>query len=143
MAALGRGWRSVLALVVGALVVAGTLFGSDDWFPFAPMRQYAYAVDPDGRTSTHVVEGIGPAGDAVPIGYEDIAMRPAELEGLLRPLETRTERLAEVLATFRTRRPDAPPTVGIRYVRRVVQLEDRRPTGPHVVELARYEEQER
>ena len=32
MSALGRGWRSAVALVVGVLVIAGTLFGSDDWF---------------------------------------------------------------------------------------------------------------
>lgn len=139
MGALGRGWRSAIALVVGLLVVVGTLFGSDDWFPFAPMRQYAYAVDPDGRVSTHFVEGIGVDGDRVRITYDAIGMRPAELEGILRPVDTRTERLSEVLATFRSRRPDAPPTVGIRYVRRLVQLEDRRPTPPELVELGRYE----
>jgi hypothetical protein len=138
MSALGRGWRSVVALVVGVLVVAGTVLGSDDLFPFAPMRQYAYAVDPDGGVSTHFVEGIGPDGEPVRIAYDAIDMRPAELEGILRPVGTRTERLAEVLATFRSRHPDAPPTVGIRYVRRRVQLVDRRPGPPELIELERY-----
>ena len=139
MAALGRGWRSAIALVAGVLVIAGTLFGSDDWFPFAPMRQYAYAVDPDGAVSTHFVEGIGVDGEPVRITYDDIDLRPAELEGILRPLETRSERLSEVLATFRSRRPDAAPTVGIRYVRRRVQLVDRRPRPPELIELGRFE----
>lgn len=139
MSALGRGWRSAVALVVGVLVIAGTLFGSDDWFPFAPMRQYAYAVDPNGGVSTHFVEGIGVDGGPVQITHDAIDMRPAELEGILRPVETRTERLSEVLATFRSRRPDAPPTVGIRYVRRRVQLVDRRPSPPELIELGRYE----
>lgn len=139
MSARGRGWRSAVALVVGLLVVAGTVVGSDDWFPFAPMRQYAYAVDPNGGVSTHFVEGIGVDGGAVRITYGDIDMRPAELEGILRPVETRTERLAEVLATVRARRPDAAPMVGIRYVRRRVQLVDRRPSPPELIELGRYE----
>lgn len=139
MSALGRGWRSAVALVVGVLVVTGTLFGSDDGFPFAPMRQYAYAVDPNGGVSTHFVEGIGVDGEPVPISYDAIDMRPAELEGILRPVESRTDRLAEVLDTFRARRPEAPPTVGIRYLRRRVQLVDRRPSAPELIELGRYE----
>jgi hypothetical protein len=139
MSARGRGWRSAVALVVGVLVITGTVLGSDDWFPFAPMRQYAYAVDPNGGVSTHFVEGIGVDGEPVRITYGDIDMRPAELEGILRPVETRTERLSEVLATFRSRSPDGPPTVGIRYVRRRVQLVDRRPSPPELIELGRYE----
>lgn len=142
MALQARVWRSAVVAVVAVLAVLGTVVGTDDWFPFAPMSQYAYAVDPDGRISTHVVEGIGADGAPVRIGYRALDMRPAELEGLLRPLDTRTERLAEVLATFRARRPDAPATVGIRYLRTVVQLDDRRPTEPRVVELGRYEERE-
>ena len=134
----GRLRRSVASVVVVGLLVLGTVVGSDDWFPFAPMRQYAYAVDPDGRVSTHVVEGIGPGGVPVDISFDDIDMRPAELEGLLSDPATRSERLADVLATFRADHPDAPPTVGIRYLRTVVQLEDRRVTAPRVVELGRY-----
>ncbi|MGK2928833.1 MAG: hypothetical protein ACSLFO_04575 [Acidimicrobiales bacterium] len=140
MAARGRVWRSVTAVLVGVLAVLGTIVGTDDWFPFTPMSQYAYAVDPDGRTSTHVVEAIGLDGHPVPITYHDLDMRPAELEGLLRPLATRSERLGAVLATFRLRRPDAPPTVGIRYLRTVVQLDDRRPIEARVVELGRFED---
>lgn len=126
-------------LVVGVLAIVGTSFGSDDWFPFAPMRQYAYAVDPNGGVSTHFVEGIGVDGEPVRITYGDLGLRPAELEGILRPVGTRTERLGEVLATFRERRPDAPPTVGIRYVRRRVRLVDRRPGPPELIELGRHD----
>ncbi len=138
MSSAGRRRRSVAAAVVVGLVVLGTLVGTDDWFPFAPMRQYAYAVDPDGRVSTHEVEGIGPDGTPVEIGFDDIDMRPAELEGLLSDVATRSDRLADVLATFRSNRPDAPPTVGIRYLRTVVQLHDRRVAEARVVELGRY-----
>lgn len=139
MSARGRGWRSAVALIVGVLAIAGTVLGSDDWFPFAPMRQYAYAVDPDGGVSTHFVEGIGVDGGPVRITYAALGMRPAELEGILRPVGTRPEVLADVLETFRSRRPDAPATVGIRYVRRRVQLVDRRPGPPELIELGRYE----
>ncbi len=138
MSAAGRCRRSVASVIVVGLVVLGTLVGTDDWFPFAPMRQYAYAVDPNGRVSTHEVEGIGPGGTPVEIGFDDIDMRPAELEGLLSDVTTRSQRLADLLDTFRANRPDAPPTVGIRYLRTVVQLDDRRVTEPRVVELGRY-----
>jgi hypothetical protein len=140
MSGRARKWRSAIAVVVFALAGAGTVVGADDWFPFAPMRQYAYAVDPDGRVSTHAVVGIGTSGEDVRIRFDDIDVRPAELEGLLRPLPTRRERLADVLSTFRANRPDAPETVGIRYVRTVVQLDDRRVTDPVRVELGRYED---
>ena len=131
--------RSGVAVVVFGVLAAATLFGSDDWFPFAPMRQYAYAVDPDGRVSRHRVEAIGADGGTVHIGWADIEMRPAELEGLLRPLDTRDERLVELLGVFRAARPDAPPTIGIRYVRTMTQLVDRRVTEPQEIELARVE----
>ncbi len=134
----GRGpaVRSAIAVAVFGLLLIGTLVGSDDWFPFAPMRQYAYAVDPDGRISRHHVEAIGIDGQPVEIGWTDIDMRPAELEGLLGPLETRDERLIEVLETFRTNRPDAPTTTGIRYLRTMTQLVGRRVTDPQVIELS-------
>jgi hypothetical protein len=127
-------------LVAGALLVAGTVVGSDDWFPFAPMRQYAYAVDPNGGVSTHRVEGIGVDGEPVRIPWDAIDLRPAELEGRLRDPATRIENLAVVLETFRTNAPDAPPTIGIRYLRKRTQLVDYRPTPPEIIELARYEE---
>jgi hypothetical protein len=133
----GRSVRSAVAVVVFGVLAAATLFGSDDWFPFAPMRQYAYAVDPDGRISRHHVEAIGIGGGPVRSGWADIEMRPAELEGLLRPLDTREERLVELLEVFRSARPDAPPTIGIRYVRTMTQLVDRRVTDPQEIELAR------
>lgn len=129
--------RSAVAVAVFGVLALATLVGSDDWFPFAPMRQYAYAVDPDGRVSRHRVEAIGVDGDPVEIGWDDIDMRPAELEGLLRPLDTRDERLLSLLEVFRSSRPDAPPTIGIRYVRTVTQLVDRRVTEPREIELAR------
>ena len=108
---------------------------SDDWFPFAPMRQFAYAADPDGRSTSHFVEGIGADGSAVVIGFDDIDLRPAELEGLLGPLATREERLLQVLDTFRANRPDERSTVGIRYMRIVVQFDDGHPTDPELIEL--------
>lgn len=129
--------RSAVVVVVFGVLTAATLVGSDDWFPFAPMRQYAYAVDPDGRISRHHVEAIGVDGDPVRIGWDDIDMRPAELEGLLRPLDARDQRLLSLLEVFRDARPDAPPTVGIRYVRTMTQLVDRRVTEPQIIELAR------
>lgn len=131
--------RSAVVVVVFGLLGLGTLFGSDDHFPLAPMRQFAYAVDPDGRVSRHHVEAISLDGEPVEIGWTDIDMRPAELEGLLGPLDTRDERLVDVLQTFRDNRPDAPATIGIRYVRTVTQLVDRRPTDPQIIELARVE----
>lgn len=135
----GQRARSVAALITFGLLALATLVGSDDWFPFAPMRQYAYAVDPNGRTSTHFVEGVGADGAAVEIGFDDIDMRPAELEGLLGPLDTRAGRMLDVLETFRANRPDAARTVGIRYMRLVVQLEDRRISPPRLIELTRVE----
>lgn len=131
--------RSAVVVAVFGVLTLATLVGSDDWFPFTPMRQYAYAVDPDGRVSTHHLEAIGVDGDPVEIGWDDIDMRPAELEGLLRPLETREQRMLSLLEVFRAARPDAPPTVGIRYVRTMTQLVDHRVTEPQVIELARVE----
>lgn len=120
--------------------MAGTVVGSDDWFPFAPMRQYAYAVDPNGGVSTHRVEAIGADGEPVRVPWSALDLRPAELEGRLRDPATRTENLAVLLETFRANVPDAPPTIGIRYLRERTQLVDHRPTPPETIELGRYEE---
>lgn len=127
-------------VVAGALLVAGTVVGSDDWFPFAPMRQYAYAVDPNGGVSTHRVEGIGPDGDPVRIAWSAVDLRPAELEARMRDPATRTDQLAEVLETIRANDPDGPPLIGLRYLRKRTQLVDHRPTPPELIELGRYEE---
>ena len=82
-----RRWRSIVAVALVAATAIGSLWGSDDGWPFAPFRMYATATRLDGTVSKAGFVGVTADGDEflIPAGW--LGLRPAEVEGQL--LETR------------------------------------------------------
>ncbi len=122
LTAAGRRVRLVALAMAAALLLAGTLFGSDDHFPFGPFRMYSTADDPDGRVLSTTLRAVRADGRTVPVGEQDIGMRRAEYEGQLDRLVTRPEILGELAAVYQHRHPDRPRYVEIQIVRTTYQL---------------------
>ena len=109
--------RFAVAATVLVLVLAGTLWGQDDDFPFGPFRMYATAAKPTGTVRVAELYGIRADGTRVLLEAHDVGLRRAELEGQL----PRFRKDPALLATLA--RPDY---VEIRLEERVRRVVDRR-----------------
>jgi len=87
----GRRARTVTAVTVIVLTAVGSLWGTDDLWPFAPFRMYASASRLDGRVLKAEFVGQTATGHRFTVKPGWVGLRPAEVEGQL-PL-TRPRRL--------------------------------------------------
>ena len=125
----GRAVRAVLTLAGLVLLLAGTLAGQDDDFPFGPFRMYSTAPDPNGAARDTRVEGVDAAGTVVAITEANSGIRRAEIEGQQAAYTADPARLAQVAAAYAEHTPDAAPLREVRIVVRWHGVEDSRPTG--------------
>ena len=120
----------MLITVVGAVgLLAGTLWGQDDDFPFGPFRMYATAPDPDGAAKDTRVEGVTADGRTVLITEANSGVRRAEIEGQQQAYEADPARLSRIADAYAQRTPAAPPLRTVRIVVRWHGVKDSRPTG--------------
>jgi hypothetical protein len=135
--ARGRALR-VLVLAVGlALLLLGTLRGSDDAFPFGPFRMYATADDPDGRVLSTYVQAVDAAGVVLPrLGEGEVGLRRAEYEGQLGRVVADPAMLQDLARAFARRHPDRSPLVELSVVQTAHQLVDGAPVGESTAVLA-------
>jgi hypothetical protein len=115
----GRRWRTLATLVVGAVLLAGTAVGTDDWFPLGPFRMFTNRAAPTGDVRGVTIEAVDATGRSRTIGGGDVGLRHAELEGQLWRFEASPDLLASIAAAYASVHPDAPPLV-------VVELRERR-----------------
>jgi hypothetical protein len=131
-----RAWRLSVSALVLVLLAAGSLWGSDDDFPFGPMRMYATSTSPSGRVAVTSVYGTTDDGEDVMVSPEAIGMRGAELEGQLPRLTRHPELLGALARSYRDRFPDRPPFVRVRLQRDYKDLEDKQVVREYSVVVA-------
>ena len=112
------------AVVALCLLVAGTLWGEDDHFPFGPFKMYARSTRADGRVAAPTLVGVDAGGRTHQVRPSRVGLRPAELAGQL-PRFAADPALLEPLA-----RRWPVELVELRLVTRGRRLEDGRPVGP-------------
>jgi hypothetical protein len=129
LTAAGRRLRTGSTALVAALVLAGTLLGSDDDFPFGPFRMYATRDDPDGLVRSTRVEAIDTGGRLRIVDERTTGLRRAEVEGQVDRFRADPELLGSLAEAHAGLRPDEPRLVEVRVVERLYRLRDSRPTG--------------
>jgi hypothetical protein len=125
----GRAVRVAVAALGTALVLAGTLWGGDDDFPFGPFRMYSTAPDPDADAPDTRVEGVDTTGRTVELTEANSGLRRAEIEGQQQAYVDNPSRLRQVAIAYADRTPGAAPLKEVRIVIRWVGIEHARPTG--------------
>ncbi|MDY7089962.1 MAG: hypothetical protein SYR96_33325 [Actinomycetota bacterium] len=121
--------RVIATLIAGALLLAGTLWGTDDDFPFGPFRMYSTAPDPNGDARDTRVEGVDAEGRTVTITEGNSGIRRAEIEGQQQAYVDDPSRLSRVAAAYAEHTPGAAPLSSVRIVVRWHGIEHARPTG--------------
>ena len=129
---LGRGWRLTASAVAFALLLYGSAWGDDDLFPFGPMSQYSFRIDPDGEIRALWVEADLADGSHRRLDISnagDLGVARAELEGQLHLIIADPERLAPLAEAWRRLHPGRPELHRIIVGQDVVQLSDGRRSG--------------
>jgi len=129
---LGRGGRLARLVTTGAclaLLLAGTVAGTDDHFPFGPFRMFATTNRWDEPISVAQTELLDAAGSRIVLTEDNSGVRRAEIEGQLDRFRADPALLAGVAAAYRAHNPSAPRPVEVTVLLRHHELGRRGPTG--------------
>src|SRR5829696_434096 len=126
-----RAVRLVAALAVLALVLAGTVWGDDDAFPFGPFRMYSTRADPDAPVISTRVVGLTAAGEEIRLSGGEVGLRRAEFEGQVDRMRDDPSLLVSLAEVYAERHPDAEELVEVQVIHRRYELDDGRRTGDY------------
>lgn len=121
--------RLVITAICGGLLLAGTVFGSDDHFPFGPFRVYAGVNGPDDDAPDPRVEAVDASGRVIALGERNTGIRRAEYEGQEALFVSNPERLTILGTAYERLHPLAPPLVRVQLIMRWHEIENGRVTG--------------
>lgn len=125
---LGRWWRWAVACLGLGLVIAGSVWGQDDAFPFGPFRMYSTRDDPNAPVVTTQVEAITAAGRRLTLSGPESGLRRAEVEGQLARFVAHPALLGALADAYHRRHPDQTLT-RVDVVRRAYPLHGGRASG--------------
>ena len=121
--------RAGTSLVVAALVLAGTVVGQDDDFPFGPFRMYSTRDDPDGQVVSTRVEAVDTGGTLRVADERSTGLKRAEVEGQVDRFVADPALLGALSRAHDRLRPQEPAFAEVRVVEVAYRLRDSRPTG--------------
>jgi hypothetical protein len=131
----GRAAR-LLATGLGAvLLLAGTVRGQDDHFPFGPFLMFAGSNPPNEPAPDTRVEGRDRTGALVMLDERSTGIRRAEIEGRQSRYAADPALLREVAEAYVERHPGAADVVDVRLVVRWHKIRAGRPTGQYTDEI--------
>lgn len=106
----GRAWRLGAAGAVLAALGYGTVWGTDDHFPFGPLTQYAFAADPNGTVPDLYIEAETSAGTRVKVKLspDGVGIVRAEVEGQLDAIRRDPSLLQGIADAHHRLHPDEP-----------------------------------
>jgi hypothetical protein len=125
----GRAVRVVVTAIGAVLLLAGTLWGADDDFPFGPFKMYSTAPGADADAPDTRVEGVDTTGRVVVLTEANSGLRRAEFEGQQQAYVDHPARLRQVALAYADRSPAAAPLRTVRIVIHWVDIENSRVTG--------------
>jgi hypothetical protein len=117
------------------LLVGGTLFGTDDDFPFGPFRMFATTNEWSEPISIARAEVTDAAGRTVELTPANSGVRRAEVEGQLDRFRRDPELLAGLADAYRAHNPDATRLTSVSVMLRHHQISRRGPTGRYTDEV--------
>ncbi|MEV0725379.1 hypothetical protein AB0I37_21675 [Micromonospora purpureochromogenes] len=125
----GRAVRLGATALGLALLLAGTLWGVDDHFPFGPFRMYSTSEPPNAPAPDTRVEGVDRTGAVIALGQDATGIRRAEIEGQQDRYAADPTLLRQVADAYAERHSGAPELVEVRIVIRWYGIHQGRPTG--------------
>jgi hypothetical protein len=131
----GRAVRLVATAVGVILLLAGTLAGQDDHFPFGPFRMFSTTDSWDEPISIARAEIIDTTGARIELTEGNSGVRRAEIEGQLDRFRADPTLLIGLADAYRTHNPGRPTVVMVTVLLRNHQISRRGPTGRYTDEV--------
>ena len=131
LSATGRRVRLTAVAIVLALLLAGSLWGDDDEFPFGPFRMYSTRNDPNAPVISTRVVGVTAAGEEVRLSGGQVGLRRAEFEGQVSRIKEHPDLLGLLADSFADAHPSAPDLEAVQMVQRRFELVDGARTGDY------------
>jgi hypothetical protein len=125
----GRLLRILATLAGAVLLLAGTVVGTDDDFPFGPFKMYSTTDKLNAPVADTRVEAVDATGRRWTLTDGQTGIRRAEIEGQLAGFTTDPARLSVVAEAYARRNPGAPTLTEVSIVVRWHELRRGRPTG--------------
>ena len=126
----GRWIRGLVTLAVLIALLAGTVWGDDDAFPFGPFRMYSITNKASGEVASTYVEVRARKRERVrldPAVLESVlGLRRAEIEGQLPRFVEDPEELGYIVEAYERTNPEGPALVELRLMQDVSTLRDGR-----------------
>ncbi|MFG2037551.1 hypothetical protein [Dactylosporangium sp. NPDC048998] len=139
MSTRGRVLRVAATVVFGALTLAGTFWGDDTVFPFAPFRMFSTADKPNEPVLVLRTDGVDTTGRRIELDERNAGVRRAEIEAQIERFKADPSLLRSVRESYAARNPGKPPLVEVDIVEVQHHLRHAQPTGEITeVVLARY-----
>ncbi|WFE28484.1 hypothetical protein O7623_04530 [Solwaraspora sp. WMMD791] len=129
LTAAGRLVRVLATVAAFTLLLAGTLWGTDDHFPFGPFSMYAGINGPNDPAPDTRVEGVDATGRTLVLTERNAGVRRAEVEGLESAYVDDPGRLELIADSYARMNPDAPPLVRVSVVVRLHEIRNSALTG--------------
>ena len=129
LATTGRRVRLIAVAIGAILLLAGSIWGSDDDFPFGPFRMYAGVNLPDDDAPDSRVEAVDASGATVLLTEGNTGIRRAEVEGQEDAFVTDPSELQAIVAAYERRNPDRPRITRVSLIVRWHDIENGRITG--------------
>ena len=112
----GRRLRGGATAVAAVLLLAGSVRGSDDDFPFGPFRMYAGVNDPNGDVVSSYLQAVLPDGKAIRVDERGTGLRRAELEAEVGGFIKDPASLRGLAQAHAELHPDEAPYVAVQVV---------------------------
>jgi hypothetical protein len=112
----GRRVRGAATTIAGALLLAGSVWGSDDDFPFGPFRMYAGVNDPNGVVVSSYLQAVLPDGKVIRVDERGTGLRRAELEAQLDGFVRNPASLAGIAKAHAALHPVEPAYVEVQVI---------------------------
>jgi len=129
LTATGRATRIVAAVAGVALLLAGTVWGQDDKFPFGPFSMYAGVNGPNEPAPDTRVEGTDSTGRTIVLNERNAGVRRAEIEGQEGAYVDDPSRLARIADGYQGLNPGAPPLEKVALIVRLHEIRHSTSTG--------------
>ncbi len=123
LTARGRRTRGAATVIALLLIAYGTVWGTDDHFPFGPFKMYARATKTTGVVATPFLVAVDAEGAELRIRSDVFGLRPAELEGQYPRLKDHPDLLGDLAIVYKATHPGVD-IVEVRLMRRRRHLVD-------------------
>ena len=132
----GARWsRGVWLAALVAGLTAGTLWGEDEHFPFAPMRMYAHTTS--GSVKELKLVGVTVTGREIPVRFAQTRMRRAEVAGQVPLFQEDPQRMRHLARAYHDSQRESEPLAELGVVYLVYPLSERgTPLTPRELEVA-------